>query len=190
MTSTINGWPLIKSYGDPQLVRVKIPGTTRSLTLQEDVAPLLAHFVRQYHNRIRKIDKKGDVFDDWSYSEPREGNAAPGQWSDHSSGTAVDLNATKEGAQGPRNRDWWMKRSTRVRTLGQKRYKVMNRMIRKHEVLMWGGSTELGGSYSQPQNWDWMHVAVKRGTTKAQVRALVRRKKIGPDGRKVRRFKR
>lgn len=188
MATTINGWKLLEPSA-PELVTVKVPGTKRSLRLHKDVAPIAAHFVARYHKTIRKIDKKGDVFDDWSYAAPREGNAAPGQWSDHSSGTAVDINATREGAQGPGNRSWWMKRSKRLRTLGRKRYKIMQKLLANHEVFMWGGSTELGGSYTQPKNWDWMHIAIKPGVTPAQVRAVTKRKRIGPDGRKTRKIK-
>lgn len=184
MAQTINGWRLIESYGDNDLTRIKVPGTKRSLTLHKDVAPLMAHFVSRYDKTIRRIDKKGDTFDDWSYSKPREGNAAPGQWSDHSSGTAVDINASQEGAQGPKNREWWTKRSKRVRTFGQKRYKIMQRLLKNHEVFLWGGATDLGGDYTQPKNWDWMHIAVKPGVTPGQVRAVTKRKRIGPDGRK------
>lgn len=188
--STINGWRLLSGYSDPMLTTIQVPGTTRRLTLHKDVAPLMAHFVSRYHKMIRKIDKKGEVFDDWSYSTPREGNAAPGQWSDHSSGTAVDINAAKEGAQGPKNREWWMKRSKRVRSLGRKRYKIMQKLLKNHgDVFMWGGSTELGGSYSQPKNWDWMHVAVKPGVTRADIKAVTKKKKIGPNGKRDRKIK-
>lgn len=185
---TINGWPLLSGYSDPNLVVVQVPGTERKLTLHKDVAPLLAHFVSRYDKLIRRIDRKHTVFDDWSYSAPRKGRASTA-WSDHSSGTAVDINAAGEGAQGTRNRKWWTKRSKRLRTFGQRRYKIMQRLLENHEVLMWGGATDLGGSYSQPQNWDWMHVAIKPGVTARQVREVTKRKRIGPDGRKLKRVK-
>lgn len=185
---TINGWPLLSGYGDRDLVVIEVPGTKRKLTLHKDVAPLLAHFVSRYDKMIRRIDKPSDIFDDWSYSAPRKGRASS-VWSDHSSGTAVDINAAREGAQGPRNYKWWTKRSKRLRTFGQKRYKIMQKLLANHEVFMWGGSTELGGQYTQPKNWDWMHVAVRPGVTPAEVRAVTKRKRIGPDGRKLKKAK-
>lgn len=183
---TINGWPLLQPDSD-RLKSKAVPGVkNRKLQMEADVLPLFLNFARWYDKRIYRLNKPGDTFDEWSYSAPRKGNAAPTSWSDHSSGTAVDLNATTVGAQGPRERSYWEGRSKRLRTLGQKRYKIVEKGLRKYGVLMWGGASDLGGDYTQPKNWDWMHFAIKPGVSRADVKAQIAKMKIGPDGRRAR----
>lgn len=175
--TTINGWSLISGYGDPRLTTGTVPGTTRTIRMHRDVLPLFLHFASKYHTKIAPIDK--GQLDDWGYAAPRTGRAST-SWSDHSSGTALDLNAAKEGAQGPGNLAWWQKHD---------RAKTMTALVKNHKVLMWGGATICGGSYKQPQNWDWMHVAIKPGVSLRKVRRTIKKLRITPDGTKAQRVK-
>lgn len=183
---SINGWPVIEAWSSPALKSGDIPGVKdRRLTMDADVLPLFLNFCKWYNRNIYKINKRGEKLDDWSYSTPRMGNAAPNSYSDHSSGTAIDLNATTVGAQGPARRKWWTKRSKRVRSLGRVRHKMIQKKLKHYQVLMWGGASDLGGSYTKPENWDWMHFAIKPGVSREQVRKRIKELGIGPDGRKI-----
>lgn len=167
MATSINGWRVLEP-GSDLLVTKKVPGVNRSLTMRKGVLPLFLALAAEYHQKVAKLDQ--GTLDDWSYAY-RQANMAS-TWSDHSSGTAVDFNATKEGAQGPGNYDWWE---------GEKS-KIARNLLAKYEILIWGGPTTLGGSYSQPQNWDFMHWALKPGTTMDDVKRVKDKLGIKNDG--------
>ena len=92
METSYNGWPASK---DPAEITVKsypVPGTTTKLRCAEAVAPLLLGFAADFHNLIEPIDDGS--LDDWGYCF-REVRGRPGKISNHSSGTAIDLNSTR-----------------------------------------------------------------------------------------------
>jgi len=87
-----NGWPASK---DPAEIGVKsfpVLGTAIKLRCSEKVAPLLLGFAADFNNLIEPID--GVTLDDWGYAF-REVRGVPGRISNHSSGTAIDLNSTR-----------------------------------------------------------------------------------------------
>ena len=69
-----------------------VPGTLIKLRCAEKVAPLLVGFAAEFHNLIEELDV--GALDDWGYCY-RNVRGNPNRLSNHSSGTAVDLNATK-----------------------------------------------------------------------------------------------
>lgn len=168
MATSINGWPVLQPTST-RLVTKTIPGTTRKIKLRGDVAPLFLALAADYHKKIAPIDT--GTFDDWGYAY-REANAADA-WSDHSSGTAMDLNATKEGRMGTGPYSWWnsFNRALKARTLKA-----------KYGLFIWGGAASLGGDYRLARNYDWMHWALKPGTNIQQVRAKINALGIKPDG--------
>ena len=96
MPSTIlksyNGYPASK---DPDEIKIKsypVKGTDRKLRCAESVGPLLAAFATEFHELIEPIDE--GTFDDWGYAF-RMVRGSTDRLSCHSSGTAIDLNATK-----------------------------------------------------------------------------------------------
>lgn len=176
MPVSINGWEVLEP-GDPRLKTLPIPGVPgRSLTMRQEVLPLFLAFASDYHNKIAPLNE--GQLDDWSYSyrTARGSNS----WSNHSSGTAVDLNATKEGALGTASSGWWKTAKRNVRAW---------RLRRKYKVLNWGGWVEYAddpetaavegwsASYSDPMHWE-----IKTGTTISDVQSVISRLKIQPDG--------
>ena len=87
-----NGWPASKDVESIRIKSYPIPGTKLKIRCAEAVAPLLIGFCKEFNELIEPID--GGVFDDWSYAY-RDVRGVPGKLSNHSSGTALDLNATK-----------------------------------------------------------------------------------------------
>lgn len=163
MALTIHGWPVLKDWSDQRLRQFKIPGTTRNMTLRGDVGPYLVAFASEYHKLIAPLDK--GTFDDWSYTVPRLGRASS-SISDHSGGVAIDLNATKEGAQSQSNVTWW-KHPVRAARLA--------RLRRKYHLLEWGGS--------YTKFYDPMHWTFKYGVSPTQVKAEMKRLGIDKNGR-------
>jgi hypothetical protein len=92
MLTSSNGWVASK---DPNEIGVKsylVPGTKLKIKCAEQVAPLLVTFCAEFNEHVEKID--GGVLDDWSYCF-RNVRGTSDKLSNHSSATAVDLNATK-----------------------------------------------------------------------------------------------
>lgn len=84
-----NGWPVLTV--SPPLVTV--PGASVRLTVRPgDVAVVLVEVARRFHNEVEPL--AGGIRDDWGWAyRPVRGQEAG--FSNHASGTAVDLNATK-----------------------------------------------------------------------------------------------
>ena len=91
MIST-NGWPASKDKAEIGVKSFAVPGTTLKLQCAEAVAPLLIGFASEFDSLIESID--GGSLDDWGYCY-RDVRGVTGKLSNHSSGTAIDLNATK-----------------------------------------------------------------------------------------------
>lgn len=94
MPSSQNGWP---ASDEPRTIGVEsyqIPGTKVKVRVSKKVAPLLINLCREFHERVEKLDD--GQLDDWGYAyRAIRGQEDAGNLSNHSSGTAVDLNARK-----------------------------------------------------------------------------------------------
>ena len=85
-----NGWPASQ---DPLVIGIKsyqVKGTTIKLRCAEKVAPLLTGFAAEFHATIEPIDE--GTLDSWGYAF-RMVRGREDRLSNHSSGTAIDLNA-------------------------------------------------------------------------------------------------
>jgi hypothetical protein len=87
-----NGWPASQDRAEIDVKSYAIEGTSIKLHCAEAVAPLLIGFAAEFHKLIEPID--GGSLDDWGYCY-RDVRGVLGKLSNHSSGTAIDLNATK-----------------------------------------------------------------------------------------------
>ena len=92
MLQSYNGWPASKDPAEIGIKSYAVPGTTLKLRCAEKVAPLLIGFAAEFHELIEPLDEGG--LDDWGYCY-RDVRGVPGKLSNHSSGTAIDLNASK-----------------------------------------------------------------------------------------------
>ena len=87
-----NGWPASQ---DPLVIGINsypVKGTKIKLRCAEKVAPLLVGFAAEFHEKIEPIDE--GTLDDWGYCF-RMVRGREDRLSNHSSGTAIDLNASK-----------------------------------------------------------------------------------------------
>jgi hypothetical protein len=87
-----NGWT---ASADPKEIGVEsfaVPGSKIKLRCAKSVAPLLVTFAAEFHQHIEPIDE--GKLDDWGYCF-RNVRGSTDRLSNHSSGTAIDLNATK-----------------------------------------------------------------------------------------------
>ena len=92
MEKSQNGWPASKDQAAIGIKSFDIRGTDISIRCQASAGVILAAFAAEFHEKIEPIDK--GQFDDWSYAyRPVRGQTTG--LSNHASGTAIDLNATK-----------------------------------------------------------------------------------------------
>lgn len=93
MAVSQNGWPGLSS-DSPFLYTWTIPDTARKLRLRNGSAGfLLIHLALWFDEKVQDVD--GGILDDWGYAyRPVRGYST---LSNHASGTAMDVNATKHG---------------------------------------------------------------------------------------------
>jgi hypothetical protein len=87
-----NGWKASKIRAEIGIDSFIIPGTNVKLACAKAVAPLLVGFAAEFHKLIEPIDE--GTLDDWGYCF-RQVRGSTDNLSNHSSGTAIDLNATQ-----------------------------------------------------------------------------------------------
>jgi hypothetical protein len=85
-----NGWPASKDPAEIGIKSYPVKGTTIKLRCAQKVAPLLVGFAAEFHEKIEPIDE--GTLDSWGYAF-RMVRGREDRLSNHSSGTAIDLNA-------------------------------------------------------------------------------------------------
>jgi hypothetical protein len=117
-----NGWKASKDAAEIHIISVPIVGTKLKVRCAKAVAPLVAGFCKEFHDLIEPID--GGALDDWGYCF-RMVRGATDKLSNHSSGTAIDLNATKHplGKKG---------------TFPSEKVPMLRALAKKYG-MMWGG---------------------------------------------------
>lgn len=92
MIKSANGWIASKNRAEIGIESFTVPGTKLKLACAKAVAPLLVGFAVEFHELIEPIDE--GTLDDWGYAY-RDVRGSTTTLSNHSSGTAIDLNATQ-----------------------------------------------------------------------------------------------
>lgn len=167
---SINGWEVIESYSDPRLDMKTIPGTTAKIKMRDEVLPLFLALAADYHREVARIRSK-----ETGAFNPRK-SAFSGSWSDHASGTAIDINWGHEGAVGPNGG---------MKTMTKAQIEACAKIKERYEIVIWGGDKARGGDYRTPQYWDPMHYALKPGTTLKDVKRVIKKLGIKPNGKRA-----
>jgi len=87
-----NGWPASEDRKAIGIKSFAIPGTELKIACAKDVASILVAFCQDFHGWVEPIDQ--GQLDDWGFAF-RMTKGSDKVLSNHSSGTAVDLNALK-----------------------------------------------------------------------------------------------
>jgi hypothetical protein len=141
--SSYNGYPASK---DPKEIAIKayqIEGTALKLRCAESVGPLLAAFAAEFHELIEPLDH--GALDDWGYCY-RMVRGTTDKLSNHSSGTAIDLNASKHPLG-------------KVGTFPAEKVPMIRALAKKYG-LKWGGDYKTRA--------DEMHFEIEVSATKAK----------------------
>ena len=175
MAASLNGWPGITAAG-PSLARRLVPGTTRAVTLQAAVLPLFLAYLADWHKTVMPIDGSRSYLgpDGWEYRDARTGAGL----SNHASGTAVDVR-------------YDVLKADHQRHMTPAQINAVHRLLDKYvdssgrRVFGWGGDWVIGKFCDEMHTelaQDWAVGAHGRNTTLADVRAVIARLKIRPDG--------
>lgn len=87
-----NEWPASNDRNEIDIKSYEVPGTKVKLACAEGAAPLLIGFASEFHKLIEPIDE--GTLDDWGYCF-RMVRGSTDKLSNHSSGTAIDVNASR-----------------------------------------------------------------------------------------------
>ena len=141
-----NGWPASKDVESIRIKSYPIKGSSIKLRCAYFAAPLLVAFAEQFHELIEPIDEGG--LDDWGYCF-RMVRGTTDKLSNHSSGTAIDLNATRHPLG-------------KIGTFPNEKVPMIRALAKKYG-LIWGGDYK--------NRKDEMHFEI--ALTPAKVAALV-----------------
>ena len=162
---SINGWPVSGDRSAIKVQRFHIPGTLRAVELSADAAPILLRIGTSFHRHVANLDREPLAVWGYNYRKIRPQQDDPkAPWSDHASGTAIDLRSDKFPI-GARNM------SVRQRFW-------VRRILKNCEgLVIWGGDYK-----TLP---DEMHFAVAPGVTPKHVLAWRIRHGINANGAKA-----
>ena len=118
-----NGWPASEDRKALGIESFTVPGTKIRFACAKAVAPLLVNFAKEFNELVEPIDQ--GQLDDWGYAF-RMTRGSDRVLSNHSSGTAIDLNAIKHPL-GKSN------------TFNKDQRNIINLLITKYG-LAWGGN--------------------------------------------------
>ncbi|MBM3910472.1 MAG: M15 family metallopeptidase [Thaumarchaeota archaeon] len=166
MNKSQNGWPASKNEKEIGIKIFKIKNTDRKIRLQKDAGVILAAFAAEFHAQVEPIDDP--EIDDWGYAY-RDVRGSDSVLSNHSSGTAIDLNATKHplGAQNTFT----------------KQQAVIIRELSKKYGIRWGGDY---AKRKDEQHWeivetpDEVKARIKAMKLKKEKKKWLRRKSSNP----------
>jgi len=146
--TSANGWTASK---DPAKINIKqfaVAGTDIKLRCNAVCGPVLAAFAAEFHATVEPLDK--GQLDDWGYAyRPIRGETTG--LSNHSSGSAIDLNAAKHPL-GKEN------------TFTAEQRKTLDVLCKKYG---------LRGGYTYNHRKDDMHFEITQ--TPEQVKALIKK---------------
>ena len=156
---SINGWPVCADKNDPAMAWSTIAYTNRRVLLAKDAAPILLYIGQWFNRFIADIDAPPLAVWGWAYRKARQADA----WSDHASGTAIDL-----------RRDKFPIGKTNMNILQRTR---IRRLLKKLDgLVIWGGD------YKDARSKDEMHFAIAPKVTAAQIKAWMVKNKVTADG--------
>ena len=139
-----NGWTVITKSTSAKLATYKVPGTKHGLLLRKgDAGVLLVDFANWYNKHVEKLSlyKAGDDYG-WSYRKIRGSSTT---YSNHASGTAIDLNATRHPLG-----------TTAAHSFTKKQIAAIHKRLKRYSgVIRWGGD------YTKRK--DPMHFEINKG---------------------------
>ncbi len=144
-----NGWPASEDRKAIGIEAFVVPGTKIKLACAKAVAPLLVNFAKEFHESVEPIDQ--GQLDDWGYAF-RMTRGSDRVLSNHSSGSAIDLNAIRHPLGKPN-------------TFNKDQCNIICLLITKYG-LAWGGN------YKRRKDDMHFEIALNQEQVKNKIREL------------------
>ncbi len=144
-----NGWPASEDRKALGIETFTVPGTKIRFACAEAVAPILVSFAKDFHELVEPIDQ--GQLDDLGYAF-RQTRGSDKIFSNHASGTAIDLNAIKHPL-GKSN------------TFNKHQRNTINLLITKYG-LAWGGN------YKRRKDDMHFEIALSQDEVKQKIKEL------------------
>jgi hypothetical protein len=144
-----NGWLASEDRKALGIESFTVPGTKIKFACAKAVAPLLVNFAKEFHELVEPIDE--GQLDDWGFAF-RMTRGSEKILSNHSSGTAIDLNAIKHPL-GKSN------------TFNREQRNMIILLITKYG-LAWGGN------YKKRKDEMHFEIALDSNKVKAKIKQL------------------
>ena len=144
-----NGWPASEDRKELGIESFTVPGTQIKFACAKAVAPILINFAKEFNESVEPIDV--GQLDDWGYAF-RMTRGSDKVLSNHSSGTAIDLNAIKHPL-GKSN------------TFNKDQRNIINLLITKYG-LAWGGN------YKKRKDDMHFEIALDQNEVKQKIKEL------------------
>jgi len=144
--TSYNGYAASKDPNEIGIKSYPVKGTNLKLKCADNVGPLLAAFAGEFHELIEPLD--AGSLDDWGYCY-RMVRGTTDKLSNHSSGTAIDLNSTKHPLG-------------KIGTFPAEKVPMIRALAKKYG-LKWGGDYK--------ERKDEMHFEIE--VTPAKAKALI-----------------
>jgi hypothetical protein len=126
LTTSQNGWPVSDNPSDLGIVPLVVGGVNFGGGVRGGkVHDALAYVASAIHSRVQRLNS---TYGCWGYSY-RENVNSPGEWSNHASGTAIDINATLHGNDVPTSESWTDAQVAEI-------HKILDEL---NGVVRWGG---------------------------------------------------
>jgi D-alanyl-D-alanine carboxypeptidase len=177
MATSLNGWPVLFA-GDSRIKTGVVPGTNMKVTLNAEFLPLALALLADINMTVVPLHT-GPL----DGLEVRQARAANG-YSNHASGTAFDIHYTTNDPKWPA----WP--STHQQWASPAQIAAVHKLLDKYtladgtRVLGWGG--DWSKAYLDPMHFEVgqaFEARVGRAITVADIRAVIARLHIGPDGK-------
>lgn len=162
MSLSENGWQVIEKSDSPLLKVIKVPTTTIPLRVRKECAPLLAYVAYRVHKEVSNLNQnnKPGFQDEGGWNYRKIDNST--KFSNHASGTAIDLN--------------WQKYPMFKKKMKISEIKAAQAIAEElKEVVRWGGNYSLS-------RVDQMHWEIAPKVSPAQVRAFCKAYGINDKG--------
>ena len=162
MALSENGWEVIDNQSSSKLKVIKIPTTNIPLRVRKECAPLLAYLAYRVHKEVFNLNanNKPGFQDEGGWNYRKIDNSI--RFSNHASGTAIDLNWQKYPM---------FKKNMRIREM--EAAKAIAEELK--EVIRWGGNYSLS-------RIDQMHWEIAPKVTAKDIKDFCTRYGIKNDG--------
>lgn len=161
MAVSHNGWKVSPDPSEIWVQKFRVPEIKPDiyLSIRKGVAPVLLNVAADFHRDVDPLNN--GRYDDGGYNYRII--AGTSTWSNHASGTAIDLN--------------WSKYPMGTRNMSLQQVARCRAIVKRYQVIRWGGDWDGDGV-------DQMHFEIAPGVSKIKLQRVIRELGLTKNGRR------